>query len=245
MALIKCPECGKEVSSAAKACPNCGCPMEDMVKLIETEELHQRTKNIDYEIDGDSSHCKACATCGSIHWNPNAEGFRGGYCIECRGKKLYDNLIKIDYPTATFRQRIGSLPSGTIIDNSINKAKGIAKYQELCNQYFQRIYDVERELFEAYVKDWDSLDKESFTYKLNMENLYSHGKGEAHTQIDEGVRAKVQPSIVIHNPKCPNCGSPNVQKISDMTKGISFALWGVFSNNFGKQYQCATCRYKW
>ena len=30
MALIKCPECGKEVSSKAKVCPNCGCPVEEM-----------------------------------------------------------------------------------------------------------------------------------------------------------------------------------------------------------------------
>ena len=28
MALIKCPDCGKEVSSFATACPNCGCPVE-------------------------------------------------------------------------------------------------------------------------------------------------------------------------------------------------------------------------
>lgn len=27
MALIKCSECGKEVSDKATACPNCGCPI--------------------------------------------------------------------------------------------------------------------------------------------------------------------------------------------------------------------------
>lgn len=27
MALIKCPECGKEISDKAKVCPNCGIPM--------------------------------------------------------------------------------------------------------------------------------------------------------------------------------------------------------------------------
>lgn len=27
MALVKCPECGKEISSDAKACPNCGHPL--------------------------------------------------------------------------------------------------------------------------------------------------------------------------------------------------------------------------
>lgn len=27
MALIKCPECGKEISNKAIACPSCGCPI--------------------------------------------------------------------------------------------------------------------------------------------------------------------------------------------------------------------------
>ena len=27
MALINCPECGKEISDKAEACPNCGCPI--------------------------------------------------------------------------------------------------------------------------------------------------------------------------------------------------------------------------
>ncbi len=31
MALIKCPECGKEISDKAAACPNCGCPLSEMV----------------------------------------------------------------------------------------------------------------------------------------------------------------------------------------------------------------------
>ena len=30
MALIKCPECGKEVSSLAVSCPNCGCPIKKL-----------------------------------------------------------------------------------------------------------------------------------------------------------------------------------------------------------------------
>lgn len=32
MALITCPECGKEISDKAAACPNCGCPADEMRK---------------------------------------------------------------------------------------------------------------------------------------------------------------------------------------------------------------------
>lgn len=41
MALIKCPECGKEISDKAKSCPHCGCPIEaspDNLKLFPREE---------------------------------------------------------------------------------------------------------------------------------------------------------------------------------------------------------------
>ena len=37
MALIKCPECGREISDQAKACPNCGIPN----KIIDTSGLSQ------------------------------------------------------------------------------------------------------------------------------------------------------------------------------------------------------------
>lgn len=30
MALIKCIECGKEISDRASTCPNCGCPVSEM-----------------------------------------------------------------------------------------------------------------------------------------------------------------------------------------------------------------------
>lgn len=46
MALIKCPECGKEISDKAAACPSCGCPVAAMstkgivkIKLPRTEQM--------------------------------------------------------------------------------------------------------------------------------------------------------------------------------------------------------------
>ena len=34
MALIKCPECGKEISDKAKKCPNCACSLKKNKKVI-------------------------------------------------------------------------------------------------------------------------------------------------------------------------------------------------------------------
>ena len=39
MALIRCPECGREISSRAKACPHCGFPMDDVIKPNEEEVI--------------------------------------------------------------------------------------------------------------------------------------------------------------------------------------------------------------
>ncbi len=39
MALIRCPECKKQISSKAKACPHCGFPMDDVIKPNEEEVI--------------------------------------------------------------------------------------------------------------------------------------------------------------------------------------------------------------
>lgn len=40
MALIKCPECGKEISDKAGQCPHCGYPIEQ-VTIPENESIGQ------------------------------------------------------------------------------------------------------------------------------------------------------------------------------------------------------------
>lgn len=44
MALIKCPECGKEISDQATACPNCGCPVKQSTTPISTPQTSPKFK---------------------------------------------------------------------------------------------------------------------------------------------------------------------------------------------------------
>lgn len=55
MALIKCPECGKEISDKAAACPNCGCPIhaETPMKKVGIGENFKRSMlfNADQKVE--------------------------------------------------------------------------------------------------------------------------------------------------------------------------------------------------
>lgn len=68
MALIKCPECGKEVSNNAEACPNCGCSLKPSTThfslvlvgcvisvLIVLLSLNTLNSNFDYIMNGSGS----------------------------------------------------------------------------------------------------------------------------------------------------------------------------------------------
>ena len=49
MALIHCPECDHEISDKATQCPYCGCPREEIEKILKKEEIHLETTIINSE----------------------------------------------------------------------------------------------------------------------------------------------------------------------------------------------------
>lgn len=54
MALIICPECGKEVSDRAEACPHCGYPINEMVNKenYDNGQKNDVSKNMNDGFDG-------------------------------------------------------------------------------------------------------------------------------------------------------------------------------------------------
>lgn len=59
MALIKCPECGKEISDKALACPNCGCPASEFFEEEKTE-INDTPKELPPEECPDMMECHGC-----------------------------------------------------------------------------------------------------------------------------------------------------------------------------------------
>ncbi len=69
MALIKCPECGKEISDKASACPNCGCPVD----YRGHEEVFDDNDNVMWHEDDESPQTKE-----KDKWTDYIVGFRSG-----------------------------------------------------------------------------------------------------------------------------------------------------------------------
>ena len=65
--------------------------------------------------------------------------------------------------------------------------------------------------------------------RREIESLNNHSKTEDQLNI----------------PKCPTCGSTNVQKISAGSRWLSTGLFGLGSSKVGKTMECRNCGYKW
>ena len=71
MALIKCPECGRQVSDKARACPGCGCPVadetsEDEILNTKSTDAPDSTKIMSSSQNNGSAI--KCPKCRSSDW---------------------------------------------------------------------------------------------------------------------------------------------------------------------------------
>lgn len=66
MALIKCPECGKEVSDMAPKCPNCGFPIKSDLKKVVPVECPECGTKVE-------PACDTCPNCGYLMKKNNAK----------------------------------------------------------------------------------------------------------------------------------------------------------------------------
>lgn len=75
MALIKCVECGKEISDKAESCPNCGYPVYEMI----AEKVDRKCEFCGELIGENELYCDAC-----------------GMRVESYKKKIVENLKGIE-----------------------------------------------------------------------------------------------------------------------------------------------------
>lgn len=77
-------------------------------------------------------------------------------------------------------------------------------------------------------------DEDPIEYQLKMSQFKANLKQQENSKVKED-----------NTPKCPTCGSTNIEKISLGKKAVGGALFGLFSSNVRKSMHCKSCGYKW
>ncbi len=113
---------------------------------------------------------------------------------------------------------------GQLKDTGINKDDYVT---------IAKISNGNRQLLEAMI---GLKQKDIIEYELKM----SQFRAQAQQQ-----RTSQKSAVSNNKPKCPTCGSTNVEKISTTSKVVGGALFGLFSSNVRNTMRCKHCGYKW
>ena len=142
------------------------------------------------------------------------------------------------------------------------------KYCPYCDKYQPSTFDdcafCLRKLW--LLSDWEDTEDEEkedwLKYPVpakdasKMDQDYVKKIQDEATTYDAGVKAEIQEELEkerkkaeeaekpVYTPRCPVCGSPELQKIGTASKVIDVAIWGWASRKPGKQFKCENCGYE-
>lgn len=96
-------------------------------------------------------------------------------------------------------------------------------------------------------KDISGIDSDLVKKNQNEATAYDTKiKAEIQEKLDEERRkAEEEAAKPVYTPRCPTCGSPDLEKIGAGAKLIDVAIWGLASRKPGKQFKCKNCGYEW
>ena len=96
-------------------------------------------------------------------------------------------------------------------------------------------------------KDISGMDSDLVKKNQNEATAYDTKiKAEIQEKLDEEKRkAEEEAAKPVYTPKCPTCGSPDLEKIGTASKVLDVAFWGFASGKVKKTFHCNNCGYEW
>ena len=243
MALIKCPECGREnVSDSAEACPSCGFGIKEYIddkkhkeelerKRIEEEKRKQRRFNeLKGELDRKLQEIDNEPMPEEPHFfdtfKSYFDGSDDGTFLNYFVLFVTVASLAIGIPNdLEFFMGIGAI--GVVIGIPFVIYGMYSDYNQASQQWAHKINNweesksKEKQKLIAYYKDKDNID--AFNKRIS------------------NITITPKQNII----KCPVCGSTNVEKISTASRAVSVGMVGMASSKIGKQYKCKSCKHMW
>lgn len=225
MALVNCPECGKQnVSDTAVSCPDCGFAIKDYYekirfeeKCLQEEQAEQKKREAEELYKQETAGERQKETIERLEKQ-----------IEDAKKELRNGTIGlcISIPLAILSYAYSNHGDlGTIIVISVIAA------------FISLVFVVSG----ASEKETATADLE--TAKRNLDEYEQNLNIRIKAIVAQG-KAYAAKNAAKH-PKCPACGSTNTERISTLNRAVSVAAVGLASSKIGKQYECKNCKHKW
>lgn len=229
MALMKCPECGHDVSSKAPSCPNCGYPLEQAAMEFEKKLLLEKIKPVEFTVP---------------------EGCRASVCSKCcqrvarTGEPLCKcgfPLIEVDYPSEQHHYPDDYLYiyQHDIIPRNIGDPD-CDEFKKVIGALEDRIKWVEQENKRAGKEDWKVKPYPPAEEYMNIPVYVPTEEEERqYAAALERLRISREEKPV---PKCPICGSTSLTKLTAGKKLAKVSLLGIFgAGDIGKAWKCNSC----
>lgn len=226
MALVNCPECGKEnVSDTAESCPACGYAIRSHFLKIKLEEMR-------------------------IESEKQAEIRRKE--LEAEEKRRQEERIK-NVPKLEKPQLVAPIIVTVIsvlvmiLGFGLSNTESSSSYGSGDPQFqggYLVFFGIAILCYAIYL-----FSKRMSAYNLSKDNFEEYQRqvireqDELQKRLEAERAAKMKQQANI--PKCPVCGSANVSKISTLNRSASIATVGLASSKIGKQYECKACKHKW
>ena len=259
MALIKCPECGKEISDKSPACIHCGFPLE-------TAEPKENVNSIVALFEAYAANSSSVGDVNNIFSSVVQEVYNikqshsEQEAADLIAKGIIDGLILIPGKLSwmngkqyceLINYKALSAEGMDYFTNQLHSVLSIKKFYDdgsggytYITTFFYAAYMVLQYGSESNKSKLMTILRTSYCgskqtwYDHVVLMFRQHGGGNSAQQI-----AAVQSSL--QSIKCPVCGSTRVNKISTANRLTSVFAFGLASSKIGKQYECKSCRHKW
>lgn len=253
MALVKCPECGKDnVSDSAISCPECGFSIKEHF-----DEIKQKAIKAKEKADEDN---KTKELIDKLHIELEEELNRIDNLTKPE-KPNFFNMIKEDksiYFISLLLFFFVFLIIGIIICENNGASGGVLYAFALINGVllaagiYSSVDDYNIKLIDYTKKteDWDKYKKDEkerikTTYDYYEKNIIEYGtRTKPLSELQKLILSSKNGNGGVGVPHCPCCGSSNTKNISTTSRLISVATFGLGSSKIGKQKQCKNCGYK-
>ena len=270
MALVNCPECGREkVSDTAESCPDCGYNIrryyqrQAELESAKKEEQEQEKKIQDMNVLIDEFKEKEIIRLVELKEE------RIEVTKRIKEPTRPSLFIRLFHPTngngiltvillliIIFFGSIGFLLKVNL-DLIIAFFAVIAFVIFLISQYYK--YKSELTEYQKITADFDGyiqskIDTIESEYSKKIQIIRNFTPFEFFAQYPEYSEHNIYAdnsnnttSFYTKRPKvkCPTCGSFDVKSISTVNRAVSIFAVGLASGKIGKQFECKNCGYKW